>query len=72
MPKKKKSKSSKKTAILSDIQTQLKAINQKLDFLVVLLGYNDRESRIPSSPKPLKPSTIWRSNDPRAAQTHHR
>ena len=43
MPKKKKSKSSKKTAIFSDIQTQLKAINQKLDFVVVLLGYNDKE-----------------------------
>ena len=50
MPKKKKSKSSKKTVIFSDIQTQLKAINQKLDFVVVQLGLTDEEEpRIPSS-----------------------
>jgi hypothetical protein len=47
MPKKKKSKSSKKTAIFSDIQTQLKAINQKLDFVVVQLGLTDEDEEDP-------------------------
>jgi hypothetical protein len=54
MPKKKKSKSSKKTAIFSDIQTQLKAINQKLDFVIVLIGYNDKEEPHPLVAEALK------------------
>jgi len=43
MVKKKKSESPKKTAILSDIQAQLKALNRKLDYLLVRAAPLNRE-----------------------------
>jgi hypothetical protein len=58
MAKKKKSKSPKKTAILSDIQAQLNAINQKLDFVVVQLGLTDDEEPHPIVREALE-STDW-------------
>ena len=58
MAKKKKSKSPKKTAILSDIQAQLNAINQKLEFVVVQLGLTDEDEPHPIVREALKSTDL--------------
>jgi hypothetical protein len=58
MAKKKKSKSPKETAILSDIQAELKAIYRKLDFVVVQRGLTYEEEPHPIVAETLK-TTDW-------------